>query len=149
MTQPGCENALILLVSRIKQSANAAGVCSVRDMALASGVSKSGVHKIYNLLSYPTFDTLLAMANAVGATVHEWTENLEQEASQRGKRPEPNSKPPKAPEPASEPSEPKEPAKTKPEPAKQPEPASEPSGASGEPLDLMAMLSGMNPNLNS
>ena len=88
MTQPGCKNALIRLVSRIKQSANRAGLSTVRDMALASGVSRSGVDKIYRLQSYPCFDTLLAMAKACGATVHEWTADLEQESDARGKRPE-------------------------------------------------------------
>ena len=87
MTQPGCNAALKELVSRIRFSANRAGIHTVRDMAKASGISKSGVDKIYNLRSFPCFDTLLAMANATGNSVHYWTENLHQEAEFKGAKP--------------------------------------------------------------
>lgn len=139
MTQPGCKSALILLVSRIKQSANAAGLSTVRDMALASGVSKSGVDKIYRLRSYPCFDTLLAMANACGATVHEWTQGLEQDADSKGQRPEKGN-----------PQWPEQPAKDAPKDAPKPEPAKPAPTKEDAPkdtgkLDLMRLLEGMKP----
>lgn len=87
-TQPYCEEALSILVSRIKRSANQAGISTVRDMALASGVSKSGIDKIYNLKSYPCFDTLLAIANACNCTVLDWMDALIQLPEGKGKRPE-------------------------------------------------------------
>lgn len=146
MTQPGCVNALVLLVSRIRQSANAAGIHTCRDMALASGVSKSGVDKIYRLRSYPCFDTLLAMANACNTTVHEWTRDLAQDAEAKGKRPEKgNPQLPELPEPEPQPmpegeGEGEGTPMPEPEPVK-PEPAKD-TGA----IDLMALLRGMNPN---
>lgn len=130
MTQPGCKTALHVLVSRIKIAANHAGIRSVRAMSKASGVSKSGVDKIYNLKSYPTFDTLLAMAAACDTTVDFWTENLEQRPEAKGQKPE------KAPKP--EPSKP-EPIK----PALEPAQAAEP--ASNEVVDVLALIKGMNP----
>jgi transcriptional regulator with XRE-family HTH domain len=139
MTQPGCFEALQFLIKRIKQSANRAGIHTVRDMALASGVSRSGIDKIYRLKSYPTFDTLLAMAAACGANVSDWVEGLAQLPESKGQRPE--RKPKQQDGQQDKP-------KRKPSKAKQSRSSSsksDNSSKSDKKADLMAMLNGMKP----
>ena len=77
-TQSGCTSALSVLVKRIENVASAKGIRPVRKLAAATGVSKSGIDKIYQNLAYPTFDTLLAIAKACDTTVTELVQGLEQ-----------------------------------------------------------------------
>lgn len=86
MIQPGCHYAKKRLVSRIKRAANRAGHNTCRDLSKASGVSKSGIDKIYNLRSYPCFDTLLAISAACNTTVDKLVSGLQQDASFHGQR---------------------------------------------------------------
>ena len=74
MTQPGCKKALKIQVSRMRKDLREAGLTTVRAVAQASGVSKSGVDRIYNLEHFPTLDTLLALANAANTFLAFWLE---------------------------------------------------------------------------
>ena len=166
-TQHYCDKALRTLVSRIKRDARAAGIQSIREMERAtrmphptlrgSFVSRSGIDKIWHCRSYPTFDTLLAMARACGVTVNQWLDDDMQQLEPESEQPE------QQPEQQAEQGEQGE--QGEPEQAEQAE-ASEPSeptpgdGAavsaeekdttppvdkSGTAVDLLAVLKGMRP----
>lgn len=64
MTQNGCNKALAIVVTRLRAACRKAGMLSIRDVARKSGVSKSGIDRIWKQEHFPTLDTLLAICNA-------------------------------------------------------------------------------------